>query len=289
MGYARPMQHFSLARRRIPQEPWRATDPRDLAPTRPVPTMLAGPEQRLYHWLTASWARGAGEIVELGCFAGGSTARLAQGHKRAGLASRIHAYDRFQINEAGKKAHLYPAGIPEFSGQDLLPLAERLLAPWASRITLHPGPIEAQSWPGEAIELLVMDASKSRATADRFAEMFFPALIPGHSLVVQQDYLHWKLPWIAAQMELMAGCFTPVAHAPHHTVVFRCEAPVNARVLQRGRVSGLSQARMLKLLRQARGRLRPLGLGERITDLIRSARANPGIERASEMVRPGRM
>ncbi len=279
------MSHTSP--REILLEPWRDVELSVLEATRAVPTMLAEPEQRLYHWLTAEWARGAGAIVELGCFAGGSTARLAEGHRIAGLQSEIHAFDRFTINQSGKEKHLYPAGIPAFEGEDLLPLARQLLQPWEAHITLHRGAIEEQSWPGEAIELLVMDASKSAATADRFAEMFYPSLIPGHSLVVQQDYLHWKLPWIAAQMELMADSFTPVAFAPHHTIVFRCDAPVDSEMLARGRVSGLSQAQMTALLRGARKRLRALGVARKVVTLIKAARANPGVEQASKMARRG--
>lgn len=271
----------------ISRAPWRAVDPRVLAATGAVPTMLAEAEQCLYYWLTARWYRGAGAIVELGCFAGGSTARLAEGLRVAGATGGlIHAYDRFRVNEAGKRRHLYPAGIPPFEGEDLLPLARRLLAPWQARVRLHPGPIEAQSWSGEVIELLIMDASKSTAAADRFAEMFYPSLIPGRSLVVQQDYLHWKQPWVAAQMELMAGAFEPVAHAPHHTVVFRCRAPVTGAMLARGRVSGLDGARLTALLRRARRRLRPLGMAQKLIPLVHAARANPGVEQAREMVRP---
>ena len=269
--------------REIPLKPWRNVDLPLLEATRSVPTMLAEAEQRLYHWLTANWFTGAGTIVELGCFAGGSTARLAEGLRVSGNDGHIHAFDRFTINESGKQQHLYPAGVPAFEGGDLLPVAQQLLEPWQAQITLHPGQIETQSWPGDPIELLVMDASKSAATTDRFAEMFYPSLIPGQALVVQQDYLHWKLPWIAAQMELMASCFTPVAFAPHHTIVFRCDAQVDANVLRAGRVSGLSDTQMTALLRGARKRLRDLGVAKKVVALIKSARANPGVEQASKM------
>ncbi len=274
------------APRDMPREPWRDVDACVLEATRAIPTMLSEAEQRLYHWLAARWYTGAGAIVELGCFAGGSTARLAEGLRLSGRDGHIHAFDRFRVNEAGKRQHLYPAGIPAFEGEDLLPLARRLLAPWQKRISLHPGQIESQLWSGGAIELLVMDASKTTATADRFAGMFFPSLIPGRSLVVQQDYLHWKQPWVAAQMELMADAFRPVAHAPHHTVVFRCEAPVDAAMLARGRVSGLSEAELTTLLRRARKRLRALGVAREVVPLIRASRANPGVGQASEMARP---
>lgn len=68
--------------------------------------MLCREEQRLYHWIIAYCATGAGAVVELGCFSGGSTARLAGG-----------------------------------TGGDILPLASKLLQPWFDHIELHPGPL----------------------------------------------------------------------------------------------------------------------------------------------------
>jgi len=270
----------------IPVKPWRDIDASVLAATKTVPTMLSRQEQLLYHWITANWATGAGAIVELGCYAGGSTARLAEGHRLAGLSSTIHAYDRFGINQHGKDKHLYPAGVEPFEGDDLFPLAKSLLAPWSDRIKLHPGMIEDQKWSGEDIEVLVMDASKSTRTTDRFAEMFFPYLIPGRSLVVQQDYLHWKQPWIAVQMELMADCFTPVGFAPNDTIVFRCDARVGPHILTAGKVSNLSPETMIETLKAARQRLHALELGNKINRLLKAAKANPWIERASDMVSP---
>ncbi|HGG05640.1 MAG TPA: hypothetical protein ENK28_09300, partial [Aliiroseovarius sp.] len=200
--------------RELPVNPWQTVDPKALDATRPVPTMLSPEEQLLYYWIASEWAKGSGAIVELGCFVGGSTARLAEGHRVAGLKSEIHAFDRFLASETAKKNHFYSAGIAAFEGEDILPLAKSLLKPWADRITLHPGMIEDQDWTGGDIEVLVMDASKSTKASDHMAAKFFPHLIPGQSLVVQQDYLHWKQPWIAVQMERMANWFTPVAKAP---------------------------------------------------------------------------
>ncbi|HHL21101.1 MAG TPA: hypothetical protein ENJ52_06190 [Aliiroseovarius sp.] len=303
----------------LPRHPWKRVDRAVLAASSAVPTMLSVEEQRMYHWLTAEWYAGQGTIVELGCFAGGSTARLAQGLRaggwdrdRAAMAreetaqaaadsghagaaegdhaesgqAKVHAFDRFRADERAKKAHLYPAGIAPFAGDDIEPLARHLLAPWRDLVELHPGQIEDQDWQGGPIELLVMDASKAKATTDRMAEIFYPHLIPGRSLVVQQDYLHWRLPWIAAQMQLMAACFTPVAHAPRDTVVFRCTAPVTPEVLEGGRVAGLAPGRMEAALLGARGALRPIRVARRVNDLIAAARANPEVDIGWKMRRP---
>jgi hypothetical protein len=265
------------------ETPWRSFTPEMLGAAGAVPTMLAQEEQLFYYWLTRVWARGDGAVVDLGCFVGGSTARLAEGHRAAGLVGLIHAYD-----ERIKKKILYSAGIEPFEGEDTLPLAVRLLEPWTRAIELHPGPIEHQSWEGGPIELLVMDASKVVAHMDRMAEIFFPSLIPGRSLVVQQDYLHWANPWIAIQMARMRKWFKPVAHARKDTVAFLCIAPVGEEALAAGRVGDLTDVAMRQALFAARRHMRALGVAEGVKALIRVQKANPGVRSAHQLRRPGR-
>ena len=200
--------------------PWEALDPALLAQAAKVPTMLAPEEQQFYFWATSEWMQDKGAVVDLGCFVGGSTARLAAGHQLAGHKGLIHAYDRFGANEAVKEYILYAQGIAPFKGNKTLDLAIDLLTPWTERISLHPGQIEDQIWEDGPIEILVLDASKTIPNMDAMTRTFFPSLIPGRALVVQQDYLFWRLPWIAIQMELLADYFTPVACVPEHTIVF---------------------------------------------------------------------
>lgn len=238
--------------------------------------MLHMPERKLYLWLTSVWASGAGAVVDLGCFAGGSTALLAHGLKRAGLPGPVHAYDAFTIAEPLKDKYLYPAGIAPFEGEDMLPAARELLAPWAGRVAFHPGRIEQQGWDGGPIEILVMDASKTAETMDRMAEIFFPHLIPGRSVVVQQDFLHWKQPWVAVQMERMADRFRPLAHAPRDTVAFLCEAAVDPEALERGRCADLTDAEMIGALDHMREGMRGFGVGRGLKTLAEAVRLNPG-------------
>lgn len=246
--------------------------------------MLSRKERKLYLWLAEHWAQGGGAIVDLGCFTGGSTAYLAEGCRRAGRHQPIHAYDRFRASDDVKRLILYPAGIPEFTGTNILPLAEYLLRHWAPDITLHPGEIEDQVWPGDPIEILTIDAAKTAASADRMAETFFPSLVPGHSVVVQQDFLHWKVPWIPVQMERMADWFTPVAVCPRDTVVYRCERRIDATALKAGRVTGLRDRELLDGLTRARARFRRWGVEDRLVDMTRAVALNPHKRRAKDFV-----
>jgi len=269
-------------------QPWRDLAPEALGPAGNVPTMLARDEQLLYLWLTARWARGAGAIVDLGCFLGGSTARLAEGARLAGLASAIHAFDRFG-GKPGMKAKLgLGDDLPPVENGDSLPLARALLAPWAGQVTLHKGDIDARApWSEGAIEILVMDASKTAASADRQAAAFFPGLRPGRSVLVQQDYLHWRQPWLPVQMQRLSRWFTPVAHARADTMVFLCTDAITPEALAAGQVAGRSDNEYLDTLRAARPSFRRFGIAPRLQQAIRAVRANPGVRAAFRRHRPG--
>ncbi|MFD0981209.1 class I SAM-dependent methyltransferase [Tropicimonas aquimaris] len=260
---------------------------RALGKARAVPTMLGAEEQRLYFWLAAFWAEGTGEIVDLGCFAGGSTARLAEGLDVSGHDARVHAFDRFTAGEDVKRSILYPQGITPFEGADILPLAQDLLAPWGDRIRFHRGEIDEMAWCGDPIELLIMDASKAADTMDRMAEAFLPHLVPGRSLLVQQDFLHWSQPWVPVQMERLSEFFTPLVHVPRDTLVFLCHRTPTRQDLCRSRTADLSDKDLLGYLEMAHERYADWGLAARLDETIRGLRANPGKRRAFQFRRPG--
>jgi hypothetical protein len=271
------------AARALAGAPWRAVAESDFGPAAAVPTMLSEEERRLYLWLAEHWATGAGALVDLGCFLGGSTALLAEGQRRAGRGAPVHGYDAFRISDWLKEKYLTPAGIAPFEGDWTLPLVEALLAPWRQTVRLHPGRLEKQSWEGGPIEILVMDASKTTFSMDRMAKIFFPALIPGRSLVVQQDYLHWKQPWIAVQMERMADWFTPLAHCPGDTVVFLCTRRIDRAALDHGHCGSLTDAEMLAHIEAAAQRLSRFGIEGRVRRLAEALRRNPGARNAPSM------
>lgn len=238
--------------------------------------MLHPDEQKLYFWLTAIWAQDSGAIVDLGCFVGGSTARLAAGATAAGLQAPIHAYDRFTADENVKAKALYSAGVAPFDGHDILPLAEELLSPWTGRIALHPGEVEDQRWTGDPIEVLVVDAAKTASTADAIAGTFFPALIPGRSVVVQQDCLHWRLPWLPVQMTLLSTCFMPVARCGPTSMLFLCTRTPDQQTLDAARVAHLTDAALTTQLTAAGADWEAFDANTQIAHMTAALAANPG-------------
>lgn len=278
---------LSDARARFDAKPWRAAEIVAAEAEIAVPTMLAPQERLFYYWAARNWARGDGALVDLGAFAGGSTARFAAGAEAAGHGAIIHAYDRFTAKEQTKQNVLYAEGVTPFEGRDILPLAQSFLAPWAAQMRYHVGHIPDLGWPGGKIELLAVDAAKIATTTDLIAAQFFPALIPGRSLLIQQDFLHWSQPWLAAQMWRMRDAFQPVAHAPRDTVAFLCTGPVTPDIIEAGRISQASDAELLADIRAMRDALPARwALRPRLRKTVAALRANPEVRIAWQMQPP---
>ena len=241
-----------------------------------VPTMLSDEEGQFLFWLARDYAKGVGGIADLGCFAGGSTARLAAGVAAAGRTSPVLAYDHFTIQEHQKERYLYPAGIAPFSGRNMMPAVKQLLAPWREIVAFKPGDLLQKGWPAGNIEILFIDAAKTPETADGIATEFFPYLIPGHSVIVQQDYLHWRQPWVPAQMELFGDAVTPVAWCRHGTVAFLVTDDMDTQRIASGRVAGLDDQELKRLLQRALYRFPDRPQRANIARAILGITDNPG-------------
>ena len=269
-------------RRRFAQRPWLAVTQAEMRPSLAVPSMLCAEESQLYHWIGQT-AAGFGATVDLGAFAGGSAARLLQGLQSGGKPHHLHAYDRFTANAAARQRHLSPGGVALTDQDDILPLVRRHLAPWQDHLTLHPGDIATQTWSGGAVEVLAVDAGKTPILADHIAAQFFPALVPGRSLVIQQDFLHASQPWLAVQMQALAACFVPLALVARDCVVFLCTAPVTAKALLGAKTTGLDDDALIAAVGLAQHSYAPMLPSRRFAAMADKIRANPGIRVAWQM------
>lgn len=263
------------------ETPWNAAGIAVPDPARAVPTMLSAEEGRLLYWLARDRLQGLGAVCDLGCFLGGSTARLAAGIAGSGRDTPVHAYDHFTIHEPQKRRHLAPAGIA-LDGTDMLPLARQFLAPWPF-VHLHRRDIRRQRWDGGAIELLFIDAGKSPESADAIARTFMPHLVPGHAIVLQQDYQHWRQPWIPAQMELLADCLELCGWCAQGTVLFRATRAIGEADLDRARVEGLDDAALTALIARAIGRFPHRPQRVKLARAIMALEDNPGVRAPQAM------
>jgi hypothetical protein len=223
-----------------------------------VQTMLLPDELRLLDFLADTYYEGRGVIVDAGCFVGGSTVALAAALRR-NLARRrrreqhlIHSYDIFAIEE-------WTRGIffPETAqaGDSFRPIFDRNIADFADLVAVHPGNITAAPWIGAPIEILFVDVAKHWTVCDWLSANFFRHLIPGRSIVIQQDYLyhHWNA-WIHVTMEYYRDHFEMLFDTTYNSVVFLHTKKFGRRAIQPKTVASLSDAEKATLMDRAAAR-----------------------------------
>jgi hypothetical protein len=262
--------------------PWEAVTDAEMAAGLRVPSMLSRAESQLYHWLGRR-AGGVGATVDLGAYAGGSAARLLSGLERSGRPYHLHGYDHFRSSRQWWAKFLPDEPLPEADNASILEIARRHLAAWEGRVTLHPGEIGEMRWTEGPVEILSVDAAKGAEIADHVAAEFFPALVPGRSVVVQQDYLLSVQPWLAAQMVALADHFQPLALVARHCVVFLCTSEVTEAALAAARTGALTDGALMKRVREAAKWHEGMIERERFKAMLTQIKLNPGVRLGWQM------
>jgi len=220
-----------------------------------VPTMLIHDELRLLEFLSEAYFQGDGVIVDAGCFLGGSTLALASGLRknlaRRGIAESrlIHSYDLFQIEDWTRGSY-FP--VEATAGDDTRPIFDRNIAAYAPLIEVHQGDITKSPMIGAPIEILFIDVAKHWTVCDWITENFFPQLIPGKSIVVQQDYLyhHWNA-WLHITMEYYSANFEMLCDTKFNSVVFRYIRAFDPGEIRPALVETLSMGNKIALMDRA--------------------------------------
>jgi hypothetical protein len=219
-----------------------------------VPTMLTSEEGKMLAWLGEHYFQGQGAVVDLGSFLGGSSVRLASGLERSGRAWTMHCYDRFTIDENLKKRYLYSAGHPEFEGLDMFHVFNNNVEQFAPKVIAHQGDIVSSPWTKDPVEILFIDLANNVKTYTFVLANFFSSLIPGRSLIVQHDYIYFRLPWVVAAMELLHPKIELVSWTDESSAVFLCNEAPDAADLERVRFDRLPQSVVEYLILSARDR-----------------------------------
>lgn len=223
-----------------------------------VRTMLIPDELRLLHFAADSYFTGAGCIIDAGCFLGGSTVALADGLRRnlrrRGVPEEktIHSYDRFEIEEYTVGSFFAPGSR---IGESFRPEFERNIAPYAALVDVHAGDVSSFPWTGGPVEILFIDIAKRPTLCDWVTWQFFPHLIPGRSLLIQQDYLYSEwVAWLHITMEFYSDYFEYVCDTAKNSVVFLYTARIPDAVLREHTVESLTTAEKVALMDRAAGR-----------------------------------
>ncbi len=183
--------------------------------------------------------KGAGEIVDLGCWLGSTTISLVRGLKEnpafLSAGRKVHAYDLFiwfnWMNESTAGTDL----TARFSeGDSFLPEFEKRIEPYRANVEIHAGDLAAIGWNGDPIQFLLVDAMKNWELSNAIARDFYPHLLPG-SLVLHQDFAHWLVPWIHVIQWKLRDHFELFEDVPRsQSVVFKVTRPIPAGLVAGG-------------------------------------------------------
>lgn len=238
---------------------WRTAIPPD--EVRRAKTMLMPTEQQLLHSLARDYFRNEGVIVDAGCFLGGSTLALASGlrdNPRFQAAPRndvIHTYDLFAVEPWTIGIYFPEDTAPDTSFEATF---RDNIAPFADLVAVHSGDVSRAPVPNASIEILFIDLAKHWKTNDHVVRAFFPKLIPGRSLIIQQDYLYQTgTGWLPVTMEYFSEYFEIVDHTELNSVVFLYTKAAPPEAFAHDVIQSLTRSQMRRLADRAISRFKP--------------------------------
>lgn len=223
-----------------------------------VPTMLSLRERQLLHWLARYHVSGAGRIVDGGCFLGGSTAALASGlaartdteWKNTPWKKTIVAYDMFRVEDY--TLQYFGDYFPDKTiGASFRPVFAQQIAPWVQHVEVKEGDARKKGWNGDPIEVLFLDFVKTWPMNDFVLKSFFRRLIPGRTVIIQQDYLWGYGHWNHITMELLAPSVKFLDSMPYGSVACLLTSPVPRELLSAKLRKSLSPERKRQLMDRA--------------------------------------
>jgi hypothetical protein len=172
--------------------------------------MLGGEERRLLFWAGLHF-QGRGTVVDAGAFAGASAYCLACGLERSPRNSsplaRVHSYDMFKIKDQTVFDHISKHFYPAKMDDDFRDVFEFQTGKYRHRIDTHQGNFLTLDPPSDDVEILFVDIAKTAELNQKVLTDYFPKLIPGVSLLIQQDFYQAWHPYIHASMVLLDPYF----------------------------------------------------------------------------------
>jgi tetratricopeptide (TPR) repeat protein len=204
-----------------------------------------------------------GVIVDGGSFLGRSAWFLATGlaaNPNLGREKKlpIHCFDNFIVNDdLTTEAIQDQFGVRLPLGASTRRLFDAAVVNVAEWLEVHEGDFRTYVWKPRPIEILFVDVAKSTVLNRRLVESMFPCLLPGVSVVVQQDYHHPWLPHIHITMEHLSDYFEIVEPKIDDSAAFLCTRPISAEVAAEAATLNdrLPPAALLALMDRAIARL----------------------------------
>jgi tetratricopeptide (TPR) repeat protein len=226
----------------------------------PPEGMLGGHEALMCYFFAKDAFHDLGVIVDAGSFLGKSAYFFAKGlranPKYDPQRHRIHCFDNFRVNESSAVEFIRHRFHKEMVfGDSIRALFDSQTVSVREMLEIHAGDFLKITWPPQPIEILFVDIAKTVSLCRRVAQVFFPCLIPGESIVIHQDYHHPWLPHIHVVMEHLADYFELIVPRVDDSAVFRFLAPIPQHVLRRAIDYDFSYDEQLALMDRAISRL----------------------------------
>lgn len=200
-----------------------------------VPAMLKPMDRAIYYYYASRHPGGDSAIIDAGCLIGGTTMALLAGLKERADVPRIEVYDIFKCEGYIRNFLNYwcPDASPDLTS--IRPLFDANVRGHECRLQVFEGDLcvtdEIHKKP---IYFFGVDCCKAVGVTDTVIRYFYPALMPGISYVVHQDYVHGWLPHIHISMELLSDYFRPVLESREAaSYVFQPIAPITGDVVKR--------------------------------------------------------
>jgi hypothetical protein len=162
-----------------------------------IPNMLEPEAMHYYTWLGRT-LEPAGEIVELGCWMGGSTACLCGGLRQNPRHRNLHVFDGFIWQDWMSRYATDPTLLARFrDGDCFIDAFLDYCAPFRDLLEVTQGrlPFDGDDgtlapirWHGEAIGAIIVDHSDRYEANVQAWEVFAQYFVPGETIVVFNQY-----------------------------------------------------------------------------------------------------
>lgn len=183
------------------------------------PAMATDSDKCAYFYF-ASQLTGGGEIVDIGCFVGGTTVALIEGlnHNPRKIDKKIKSYGLVTTGAGDIKQWLMNRyGFDQIEGNDSCykmftqDLIELFHTPELDQFEILESDIYQAKYDSDSpIEFLGIDCCRDVRATDHIIRNFFQYLIPDVSIVAHKNYIDPWHPYVQISMELLQDFFEPV-------------------------------------------------------------------------------
>ena len=227
------------------------------------PGLTTDAERELLFRVARNHFQGTGLVIDAGTFLGASTAALSEGLRASGNlrdgTRPIRSYDIAVWYDSMNRYLERPAFAEAFSGrrpkqgESFEPEIRKLLRPYEDLVELVIGDIIKTAKIDQPVEIAFFDCLKTNDRDLASFRAFAPHYVPGHTVVLQQDYFYESASYNKIRQEYFSDRFEFLGRTST-TAAFRLLKPIDPDEISGDPVSELPLERQVALIRQAAAR-----------------------------------